>query len=413
MTSTVRKVIENPHPDIELGVARAPLEYFITLPTAGINAETGVVLAICGYGETPDDEYQAEKFRPYIADKYNCIAVGVKYFGITRSPVIDDASFIENIAEIYGVPTRHFLDEDNSMRYKTVDDLLPHLFDLLRNKNIKRLDLRCRPGVRLEKDYHSFGLLPAIDNLMVLGEVLKDYPVRKDKLIAFGSSYGGYIAMLVGKYAPHTLAVVIDNSGFSRVRMIDILGGEFRCEGRTLGNSNSGIIYGACYNGWTITDETAPNYFCDSFRVIRNLFVDEHRVPSQCRYYIFHSPQDIVAPVVDKDKTVEVLRRYNDVTYKRITPSDIDGRIFKNMDHAMNASLRGLFDIVAELDAQRLSKDGHLTDFDIESQNIFDCGEYKYRFCFDRNYNIEVVLEKQIEASVLSEMPGLEEFQDG
>ena len=41
-----RFAIAEPHPDIENGVRRTPLEVFVTFPAAGIDADTGVVLVV-------------------------------------------------------------------------------------------------------------------------------------------------------------------------------------------------------------------------------------------------------------------------------------------------------------------------------------------------------------------------------
>jgi cephalosporin-C deacetylase-like acetyl esterase len=98
----------------------------------------------------------------------------------------------------------------------------------LKKKGLNSIDPRCQiTGITDRNEYQSFGFLPALDCLTVLGDVLNRFPmINKKKIIAYGSSYGGYIAMLCGKYAPNTFSVIIDNSGFSRAELKYIAGYE-------------------------------------------------------------------------------------------------------------------------------------------------------------------------------------------
>lgn len=393
MAKTIREVIEKPHPDIELGYIRDELEYFITFPDSGINSNTGIVLSVCGYGDTADSEYQLNKLRPYLADKYNCLVVGVNYFGIRLEKQLNNLEFLGHFCGRYNVPHSFFGDEQGQLKM-SLDDVYANMYMTLYKKDINYLDSRCRPEFSYVKEYHNFGLLPAIDNLMVLGQVLNKYEVNQRRIIAFGSSYGGYISILMGKFAPHTFSTIIDNSGFSRIRPEDILDSEIVCEGNAIRTYKiNDKVYNfqvSVKNPWTIKHEDSPYYLSDSCRRIRSLLVKEHRINSETRYYIFHSPEDQVAPISDKDTAVEVLGLSNQVYYKRISPEDIDGRLFKNLSHGMNASLREMFDLVAGLDEGELCKSHLENDFSLNHTYTFCCGDADYKFCFDNEYTVQV-----------------------
>ena len=395
MATTIHEVIRDPHPDVELGLPRKELHYYITSPDKVINADTGLIMSISGYVDTADSAYQREKLRPYLADEYNCVVVGVNYHGIDRTQISLSTLNTDRFCEIYGYSPSIFKDKNG--KEIPISDKLMAMYTALSQKNIRHLDRMCVPCF-LPVEYSSFGFLPAIDNLQVLGHVLKKYEVNPKKIIAFGSSYGGYIALLMGKYAPNTFSVIIDNSGFSRAKIAEMLPHELAMRLYTFSGLRIGetelAIEGTLDYPWTMVDETSPYYLSDSHRSIRSLLEEGHLVPSETRYFIFHSIQDTVAPISEKDKVVDILRRFNRVHYKKVSPSDIDGKLFKNMEHGMEASLRELFNFSAEQDTGDLAKTKAYTDFSLESVNAFHCGNRKYTFAFTKDNDLQVKIDK-------------------
>ncbi|MGF6353353.1 hypothetical protein ABIE27_001262 [Paenibacillus sp. 4624] len=386
-----------PHADIELGFAREELDYYVTLPSAGVTEETGVILTIPGFGGLADSVYQSEKLNPYLAEKYKCIVVSMNYFGIYRSMETRlDNQFIGNMERIYGVPATYW--DDISLD----SDFYMKVGELLERKGITALDHRCQAlMITAREEYQSFGFLPALDCLTVLGEVLRKYPLaNKKKIIAYGSSYGGYIAMLCGKFAPDTFSVIIDNSGFSRSEMKYIAGRELLESdfAVTVNVKNKSFTLPLAYNNpWTIMDETSPHYFGDSHKQIRNLLLREHRVKSNTRYYIFHCEEDQIASVADKDKVATLLNMFNPISYKRVGKQDIDGVLFKTYAHAMNASLRKLFDHVAEQDGEYgLVKESIHNEFTMNKTNSYNCGNKNYVFNFNDDYTMNVTITDNI-----------------
>lgn len=391
-----------PHPDIELGFERHNLTYFLTYPENGVNSDTGLILSIPGFADRADSEYQTNKLRPYLANKYNCLVAGVNYFGIQikaaekKSVRYKTSEFLDWILySTYGIDLKSYVHHDSLA--------LHSIADALKQRGIKRLDPACCLIKEvIGGDYQSFGFLPAIDHLQVVGEILEKYNINKRKIIAFGSSYGGYITLLLGKYAPRTFSVIIDNSGFVKTNSIELLGRELNILRRTQNNTlrvhNSITINGVDFpyiekSPWTIIDENSPFYFSDSHRYIRSLLQEFHIERTSTRYYIFHSEQDDIVPVEHKDKFVKILQDKSiELYYKRVNESDIDGRVFKTIEHAMKASLRGIFDMVADLDSKELSKDDDLTDFDLNSIYAFDCADKSYVFSFNNDFTLKVEL---------------------
>jgi pimeloyl-ACP methyl ester carboxylesterase len=375
-------------PEIDIKV-RDNLDYFVTFPSGFDESKKyGLVFCIPGWGEHAESEYYAGKLRPYIADKYDLIAVGVRYHNDLRTNdnyTID----IANICNFYGIPSDYF------KNLRNFGQIQNDLFDLLVSRNLLSLDPRLALKSNCYHRYSSFGLMPAIDHLNVLFDIIQNFNIDKRKIIAFGSSYGGYIACLMAKYAPHTFSLVIDNSGFCVTRLDEIFGvkmgtptGSFP---RYINNRRYEIPF-ATDTLWSM-DETSPYYFSDAHKNIRNLLLKEHRTPSSTVYCCYHSVNDTLAPINLKDKMCEILKDYNVIYYKRVEETDIDGSLFKTMRHGMDASLQKLFDV----SIKKYEENNHIKeeeiDFDKQLTYGFPCMDRMYHFTY-RSSGLGVEIEK-------------------
>ncbi|WP_276661900.1 DUF2920 family protein [Syntrophomonas wolfei] len=376
----------NPHPDIELNQEREEIKAFLTMPDAGINPDTGIIMVVNELGELADSDYQKNELRPYLANKLNCIAVGVNYFGVYRNSQIQiRPSFLHNINRIYNMN----LTLESFTGVQSAADVYRIIAEAVVAKGITSLDLRCQPHLITGKDeYQSWGFLPAIDCLQVLGEVLQHYNLDTRKVLAFGKRYGAYIALLMGKYAPHTFSAIIDYEGYSRAELKHIVSGELMeadyLFSFNLNNDMKFYIASACNNPWTIENECSLQYFSDSHRQIRSLLCEKHRVPSETCYYSYHSEDNGVTPIYDKDRMVEILQGYNTVFYNRMAADDENVRLTD----------KDLFARILTDHGESLQKISADTDFSSGSNYIFDCGEKSYDFRFDNKGYIQVSLIK-------------------
>ena len=215
-----------PHADIELKYPRKEVDYFLTIPEAGLNEDTGLIVVIGGCPWRADDNYVLNKLNPFLANKYNCLVAGVNFFGIGITAEVAntrfnfDENFLRNFETIYSVDRNEIVLENG-----TID--LQRFSQIMKDRGVHHVDPRCKALAIVDTSaYHSFGFLPAVDNLSMVGHILREYPINRKRLIAFGTSYGGYIANLMGKYAPQTFSAIIDNSGFVRTHMMYLRGEE-------------------------------------------------------------------------------------------------------------------------------------------------------------------------------------------
>lgn len=382
------------HPDIETGRNRIEQKVLIEIPEKGVNGSTGLIVFINGFNTDAESDYQRKVLKPYLANKYNCVVMDTNYFGLRRvTDVSPTESLVNNFNMIYSDNMK--ISDANSM-----DVVFTHIIGRLVSINCNSLDTRCQFVLTGKKgEYESWGYIPAIDILNYTGMLIRKYKLNCKRLILYGMSYGGYVAKLIGKLAPHTFSVIIDKAGFSRVKMKHVLGHELiKADYSNSYPDISGkrvLISNYYDNPWTIMKKDSPCYFSDAHRMIRSLLVEKHRIPSDTRYYAFHSVPDDIAPIEDCDMEMDILKKYNKVHYERVDAGMIGKSIFKSDRHDLSVSTRGLFDYVAGLDGGSLEKESVNNDFMLQSRHCFDCGDREYIFQYSNNYQLRVEINKK------------------
>lgn len=375
------------HPDIELGLPRQEVEAFVVGPEAS-DQPPPLVITIPGYGQTADGEYFREKLNPYLAERYGCLVMSVNYHGIMKAPQPFDfsqlADLLADLRDHYGW---------RPVSATNLQDAVSEFVLWASAKGIKRLPVSMKEHLRFGyPEYLSFGFLPALDHFMAISELARRHRFDQRRIVLFGSSYGGYIANLMSKYAPHTFSLVIDNSGFARVLLRDVLSAEL-LDGEqkreiSYGESKVTFPFTPAYP-WTL-NERASSYFSDGCRSIRSLLHEGHWAPSATRHCVFHSVADDLVPIAEKDRVVDILRQQGRaVDYHRIEASAIDGKVFKTAEHGMDASLRSLFEIAVPGTIPEL---GSMTDYELKSTANFSCGHETYRFSYTPEYGCKAEL---------------------
>lgn len=384
--SAERLEIAIPHPDIENAVERRPLEYFITRPANGMNADTGLIFTICGYGQSPIQEYWANKLPPYLADRHNCIVVAVNYFGCTAKAAVNPRPFPDFFSKLqsqYGL-------EIEAPPGTDVRRLLAETCAALAAGGITELDESYMLLDESNGEYQSFGLMPALDHLQVLGEILKAHSINRRRLYVLGTSYGGYIGLLMGKLAPNTFRMIIDNSGFTQVTGSIYGINDMRRPTRI---TLLGVSIQALEDGVWSMDAASPHFFDNHHAMIRDLATPGHMCASETRYYCYHAVGDKVAPTEEKIHFRDLSEGLMRVELTLIDEADLDGRVFKTMEHGMQASLRGLFDMAYGAYQDSNPEPPEKTDFDLGSTQLFECAGMTYSFAYSTDGGVTARLE--------------------
>ncbi|MDB5360367.1 MAG: hypothetical protein JWO51_1664 [Rhodospirillales bacterium] len=321
--------IDAPPPDVELGFPRQPLKYVTVPPTAGIGPETGVMLFICPWGMAIEDEYIQEKLLPHLAETYNCLAVAANYFGIgvkrrMGQRLIEAPGWRAELARRFGAGLMN----------------LP--FDAV-FAELVRIGLAELPGdlplvLQAYPEYQSFGLQPALDHIAVLAAVLRDYPVRHDRIYGFGSSYGGYIACLMLKLMPNSFHAVVENSGFTEALPSEMASMESNVRYWFDGKGIQLCCVPA--SPWTLRDPASKFFVGPAVLAIRDCTVAAQYAPSRTHLTSYHAEKDGLIPLEAKRRFWAAIGAKLPLRSVTVDDRMIDGRLFKSNAHGMDASLQ-------------------------------------------------------------------------
>jgi hypothetical protein len=375
--------ITTPHPDIELAVERSPLGYSSCAPDAGVNSDTGLVLFLVGYGMAARGPY-ARNLLSHLANKHNCVAASVEYFGAklmsgADGKIVPHPSFGDKFAEHYGLSKAAW----DALPF---DDLLWRVTGALSEDGIAALHEECTV-IRTAKEYNSMGFLPALDGLQVVHRLLTALSLNRTRVFLLGTSYGGYVAGLMAKLAPRTFRMVVDNSGFSTPEdnSAAVLGWQ-----RLL--INKVWVMGRTAIHWS-SDPALGSFFSPERRAIRNLHHREHVIDNTARTYAYHAATDTYAPVGRKKRLRDVYKGRMPYELMIVDEDQIDGKIFKNAGHGLGASMRGVF----EMSYEKFIRDGGAlsdqTDFDHLSEYVFACGKENYVMKFSLEHGVQAQIQ--------------------
>jgi pimeloyl-ACP methyl ester carboxylesterase len=382
MSETLRPRIEQPHADIEHQSARAPFDYLVTFPDRGLTPETGLIFVINGFGMTPEGAYNTI-LRRYLASRYNCLAVEVFHFGLRLKAsgygeILPAPGFFESLHAQFGVSI-------SAPEGASPTLLVQRVCRALHERGVTRVPESCLVLRRCGTEYESFGLLPALDHLQVLGALLARYPLDRRRLYALGTSMGGYIALFLAKLAPNSFRMVVDCSGFTQAP--DLADPQARfSRGRI-----EGVVVRAMEPSPWEAEPGSSHGFHEHNRRIRDLTWVEHMVPTRTLRCLYHSVADDIVPLADKERYAQAAAGFGPLALHRIGQEQLDGVMFKTLAHGMNASLRHLFDHAWSVLADR-PEAGEGTDFCRESALEFPCGHRVYRLRFAAAGTVELSL---------------------
>lgn len=376
------KTLTSPPSDVELGRPREPIDYVVVIPDQGLNAETGLIFWIGGWGMSPTGAYSAEKLMPHLANTANCIVVSVFYHGIRQKFSDFMPRFPTNWTQLM------------NQRFGTPANADPiEVMDSLPSRGILEIPFEPAFGIVQDEvhDYLSWGFLPALDHIAVLGQVLADHPINKKRLIAMGTSYGGYVVNLMVKFMPNTFSCAIDNSGFTHTLPEQIA--SYELQSPIVATAPSGLrVPMMRLSAYTFRDPNAPNYFKEAYKRIRDLNELGHIRESETKLYVFHSREDTVAAFGPKETFCKERQLRAPTELKAVTPADIDGALFKDMSHGMRASMRKMFGYVVTREGA-MAKTRAENDFDDETRLIFDCDDMSYEFAYSKTGTVDIKLK--------------------
>jgi len=336
------------HDDFELGIPRSvPVSYVAEVPES--DYADGLVFLIPGFGGDKDEALMSLT-RRHIAAKYNLVAVSVRahcHFcrpnqvadGISVGLEIDTAS----LAQIVGTL---LLQGDNldGLTSAETSAIIP----FLKSRAPQRFRVKAAispPG----DDYQNFGVLTALDHIMVLHHLFdSDLSFNQSNIVCAGTSHGGYVAQLIHKFAPNTISAVIDSSGYSETMpaFLGFGGDEY------IGCDENLDFVCTTRSAWSNKFVSHPNYFGPDEALIRDVTEPRHletlkglTVGRSCQFRMIHSTKDKLFSIDLKRRQSELLSEQGfDVVLDEMGADDMDGKFISTLEHGMGIALNKLFD---------------------------------------------------------------------
>jgi hypothetical protein len=370
-----RIAIEAPH-DFELDRGRSgPLEYVAAWPDQ--DRAKGLVLVIPGFGGDADDDY-ARSLRRHIVEAHGFAAVSVRYHCLQSRPF--------NGAKVEIEPRDYFMMAGVAalagLNLAEVSDLN----DLTRV--VGALDQPVEVSAKLvpaRGEYQNFGVLQAMDHVAVVGDLMRRQTVfDESRIIALGSSHGGYIAHMITKVAPGLLAGVIDNSSYVQppLQYLDLT----QKLPELVVNLNGVKASCRVISGWTLEGRDKPNFYDRDCDLIRDMAYPPHLRAAVLSggdvtaYSMVNSIKDGISPAKVKKRQAERLDGAGMAAKIQIVEeADLDGDLFKSLGHGMDISLKRFFDREIETMSPRERagwRPGAVS---------YDCADTQYTFVLSDN----------------------------
>ena len=248
------------------------------------------------------------------------------------------------------------LDQNESLK---ICQSLDCIIQTLKNQGKVPNDFLAPLSISLQptkNEYQNFGVMQALDIINAIYFVRKHHAkfklAKTPKTLLFGTSHGGYLALLCAKFAPWLIDAVVENSGYANApfrmlglgKYIDYLKIQ---EWSMKPSENIGLIV------FTKThfnrDENSLNCYTEAHNKIRSLpELDHLQTQAACHKAVFvsyHSARDFdIALLEPKERLYTMLEKLGFNANLTIIKdeSEIDGKFIKNLEHGMGMSMKSL-----------------------------------------------------------------------
>ncbi len=302
------------------------------------------------------------------------------------------------------------LSNDENLGQNESYALLTSLNDIiLELKNAHKIpqDYRSPLSISLQptkNEYQNFGLMQALDIINAIYFVRKNHAkfklAKTPKTLLFGTSHGGYLALLCAKFAPWLIDAVVENSGYANAPLRFLgFGKEFDYKACFESNTASMFDHLAIFvftKTFFTSVQSSPKCYTEAHDKIRSLpELDHLQTQAACHKAVFvsyHSARDFdIARPEPKQRLYQMLEKLDfDATLHLIKDeSEVDGKFIKNLKHGMDMSLKTLIkkELPPLLARKFTHKKNQKHEIIYKSENL----EYKFK---EKADSIELVIKK-------------------
>ena len=389
--------------DIELGIKReSKLEFKVVFDDKKPAKAIFVFIVACGM-DAVNGSYPAH-IAEFVAQNYSAAVLLVNYhciqnrhqMGATHYLDELDLAILTQTCEALGIvlPDGLLPKANEDMSFIMLNSLMNYINTAVqwlkdKQKVKSNASFILTQSIRPTKnEYQNFGVMQALDILNAICFVKKqaEFKLEKDcKTLLFGTSHGGYLALLCAKFAPWLIDAVVENSAYVSASPFYV------GFGKELDYAKYHDTYEVFYNlkiksytksFWT-SDKNSPHFFSPARNRIRNVLDEKHLQTAASHFkpkiISYHGIDDIAtAPVSQKQAFHGILQALGfDNALHIATQEDIDGKFIKHTGHGMDMSLKTLIqkELPPLLNMNFTHERGEKREIIYESEDL----EYKFK----------------------------------
>lgn len=348
------------HPNIYTGSAGRELRIEFSIPSAGVQADTGFIILVPGFGATIDSNVY-QKMREQFADIYNMVTIQCEYFGSAHMQSADQINITNQQA------LRSILSEAEWNRIQQN----PGIFtQLIASKEVTfpvKADLN-----ETVEDFNDMGYMQAIDIITAFETVkllLDDNNLEYDsnRVIGYGHSHGAYLVHLCKILSPQTFSFIVDNSAWLEPLYIN----RYRVLYTGIGKGTLAIHFD--YFAKTVLKGSSLLNLAGLYKTFQN----------QAKIISFMGSDDTLVKAEEKEKFI------NDVPNAQfilVTQDDVDMTKYKSTSHGLDADFLQLFSYALQFEdyEERITNKELQYEINYGALNIqADCTQGLPVFTFD------------------------------
>lgn len=328
------------HPNIYNGNNERVYRIAYSIPEAGTNRDTGLLILVPGFGGHIDSNVYT-KMRNEFADRYNLVTIQCDYFGSQFMQHFKGFTYsLEGLEKL--ISKDHF-----EILKKEPNKIIEVLSYYSINYNgLAILD-------ETEDEFADLGFMQAIDNITAIEAVKvilneNNIVFNEDKILGYGHSQGAYLLHLMNKMVPHLFTYIIDNSAWVEPMYF------YRHRDIFVKTGNSLLTVNFEY----MTKHYTQNKNAFSLHNLYKAFNNGA--------YIYSSvgATDFLVKVIDKK---EAFKRLKYCKLDIIDSKKVDGEIIKSTNHGLDADFLKFFEDKYNKLPHHLNRNKKISNYTIAS----------------------------------------------
>ena len=379
--------------DIELNIKRnSLLEFKLSYDDEKEMKALFVFIPGCGM-DACNDSY-ADHIAEFVVKEFEVCCLRVNYHCIQNRMPIGAKPYMDEIDKLIFNETckslgiRGFDFKDGDLSAQDLKDSFFYFDEMIKDMRLGKklvLTLSLRPT---KNEYQNFGVMQGLDIINAIYFVRKNYAKFKlknpPKTLLFGSSHGGYLALLCAKFAPWLIDCVVESSAYTKT-CVAYVGFIKEIDYENIGDITINMkhfkIHAFTKSLWT-TNKESRFYFSPSCAQIRALSKEHLRLLASYKkphFISYHSIKDeFIAPAYLKEEFHQHLQEFGfESKLHMISQKDVDGKFIKNLEaHGMNMSLKTLI----QKELPPLLKTQFTHNKKEKKEIIYPCENLEYHF---------------------------------